>query len=278
MGVHSGKFGVVNGMANVRNWNITDSITLPKFAASNTKGGHGRISGIQSWQGSFGYYTMIPPVMPGEIFSFAGYSAPDNDTLAGTGTRLSGSAIVDSVAITWNWSNGEIISQVCNFSGHLGLTETTGAAAYSDATSPEAPPVCGTKIEYSADGTTYVELTDLTQATLTITAANLAYVNSSTGCLTGRKAGLIDWTAAITRQDSKRILSVGDSKYWRFYTDSDSFWLLKWGKIKDFGNYTVDVETGAIVTHVVNLEMNGILAGVVGSITKPDGVSVWWGS
>lgn len=276
MGVHSGKFGVINGMSTARNWQITDDITNPKYVASNTQGGTGRISGIESWQGSFGYYGAIPPVMPGDIFAFAGYTAPDNDTLAGTGTKATGNAIVDSIAITWNWGNGDIISQVCNFSGHLGLAWADAQAALSDATAPDAPTICGTKIEYSDDGAAWTELTDCLQATLTLSAANTAYVNSSTSCTTGRKAGIIDWTAAITRQDTKKILSKGDSKYWRFYTDSNSYFLLKWGKVKGFTNFNVDIETGNIISHVMNLEMNGVNAGVIGSIRVPDAVADWW--
>lgn len=276
MGVHSGRFGAVNGISTVRNWSITDDMTNPAYKASNTAAGTGRISGIEMWTGSFGIYGAIPPVMPGEIFTFAGYSAPDDDAVGSDGTTAEGSAIVDSLAINFNFQTGDIISQVINFSGHLGLTWTDADDVLTDSSAPDVPPICGCKVDYSSNGSDFSTLSDILQATLTITAANQAYVNSSTGCTTGRKPGPIDWTAAITRQSTAKTLTKGADYVWRFYTDSNSYYQMKWGKVKNFSNFNVDIESGKIVDHVINLEMNGFVGGTTGTITVPDAGSAWW--
>lgn len=274
MGLHSGKFGVVNGQSTVRNWSISDTMNNPKFVASNTQGGTGRRRGIRSWSGSYNQYGVYPVALPGQIVSFGGYTAPDND-VSGNGKRYSGNIIIDSIAATWNWGSGDILSLVTNFSGHLALSSSTGS--YSDATDPTTPEVCGTKLEYSTDGSTWDELTNLTQAVLTITSANQAYVNSSTNCETGRKPGPLDFTLALTRQecDTEADFAKGDDLQIRIYDTDSTFWLLKWAKVKEFTGLTVDTETGAIIQHTVNLEMNGFVDGDVGQIVLPDDSVLW---
>lgn len=274
MGLHSGKYGVVNGQSTIRNWSISDTMTNPKFVASNTQGGAGRRKGVKSWSGSYNQYGVLPIALPGQIVTFGGYTAPDNG-VSGNGKRYSGNIIVDSFAATWNWSSGDILSSVTNFSGHLGLTGSSGS--YSDATDPTTPEVCGTKLEYSFDGEEWEELTNLTQAVLTITAANLSYVNSSTNCETGRESGPLDFTLALTRQecDIEADFAKGDDLQIRLYDSADTFWLLKWAKVKEFTGLTVDTETGAIVQHTVNLEMNGFVGADVGQIVLPN-ESIFW--
>jgi len=278
MSIRSGKHGVVNGQSTIRNWTIVDEMTPQKFVASNTAKGAARRNGINSWNGTFQGYGHSPVVLPGDIFAFIGYTAP-NDDVSGAGERASGNAIVDSLNINWNWQNGEIINHTINFSGHLGLTWASGAAV-TDATDPTVPEVCGTKIEYSTDGMAWAEMTDLLSASLTLTSENLAYVNSSTGCNTGRKKGNLDWTLAIVQQDVIRgayAFDKGDDLQLRLWIDDTDYWELVWGKVRNFTNITVDIETGAIIQRTVNMEMNGHVGGNLGSITLPGAMSAWWG-
>lgn len=276
MGVHSGKFATVNGISTVRNWTVVDDITNPKFTASNTLGGTGRVSGIQSWSGSFGFFGGMPSVLPGEIFAFLGYTAPDDD-ISGAGMRAAGNAVVDNVVITYNWANGDIISSVANFSGDLALAWASGAQIV-DATAPDVPSICGAKIETSDDGAAFTVLPNVTQAVLTISAANQKYVNSSTNCWTGIKPGPIDFTLAITREDNLiNALAKGANKViklWHSATALD-FWLLKWGKVKGFTGITANSETGEIIKHTVTLEKNGFVGGSVGEVTAPGSVAYW---
>lgn len=275
MGVHSGKLAVLNGMSTVRNWTIVDDITNPKYSASNTLSGTGRVSGIQSWNGTFAFYGGVPSVLPGQSFAFLGYTSPDDD-ISGAGQRATGNAMIDSVAITWNWANGEIISSVANFSGDLDLVWASGSQIF-DATAPDVPSVCGAKIEVSDNGADFTALDNCTQAVLTITAANQKYVNSSTNCWTGMKAGNIDFTLAITREDNIFTMAKGANKVVKLWNSATAldFWLLKWAKVKGFTGITANPETAEIIKHTVTLEKNGFVGGVVGAITMPGGVDYW---
>ncbi len=289
MGVHSGKFGVVNGMSTMRNWNITDSMSPQAYVASNTLFGTGRRRGTETWNGNFGCYGHTPPVMPGERFEFLGYTAPDND-VSGPGLRYKGNALVENVQISWNWGAGEIINAVVNFQGDVGLEIQSGANELYDLTVPTVPPVVGTKIQYSLnDGGAWADWENLLSAQLTLSCQMLEYVNSSSvdaenRVWTGRKAGNIDWTLAITEQDNDRAkFDKGDSIMLRLYVAADRWYELKWGQIAEFTGITVDRESAAIIQQTVNVNMNGFNPDAVsygtsyGYIQLPNG-EVWWPS
>lgn len=277
MSVHSGKFACVNGRSTVRNWSINDANAPAKVVASNTLGAHVRKKGVRSWTGSFAAFGAVPLVLPRETFTFTGYTAPDDDA-SGAGEQYSGTAMVSSVVITWNWANGEPLSYVCNFDGHLALSTSSGTT--TDATAVDAPIVALTKVQYDP-GSGYVDLPNLTQAVLTISAANQAYVNSSTvvsGQLwTGRKAGVLDWTLALSQQDNIRvsgIFNVDDDVKLKLFTDATLFWELWWGHVREFTGIQANTETGAILARTINMDMNGYNA-ANGKINKP-GAVVWW--
>jgi hypothetical protein len=274
MGVHSGRFGVVDGISTVRNWSINDVSAPQKFVASNTLNGAGRRKGIRSWSGSFGVYGHTPPVMPGEFFAFAGYTSPDDD-VSGDGTVYTGDAVVDSIALTVNWQNGEIISNVVNFSGHLVLTNSTDE--YLDVTAPTVPEVCGAKIQHdAATPGTFADWENIAQATLNISAANGSYVNSSTNCWTGRKAGPVDATLSVVEQETSRSdLDIYDDVQIKLYVTASLFWHFKWMHLKEFSNISVDRESGAILSRTANFEKNGFVGGATGFIKKPD-TTTWW--
>lgn len=282
--IASGMLALLDGISTVRNFNLTDTQNNPPIRASNTQSGTARRKGIKSWSGSYGSYGATPLYMPGEFFDFKAFMPPPTLVPNDDCEAYSGSAIVDSVAITWNWTSGEVLSHVVNFSGHLGLS-LLSAQQGIDATDVEALEVCGTKWQYSIDGTTWYEWPTLAQAVLTITAANQAYVNSQTACETGRVAGPIDWTLALTEQNCQRLESnyptKGNDYQFKGFVDATDHWRLKWGKLKDFTNIQADVESGAIIGRTANIEMNGIVGSTVGRIYKPGynsgtGAGIYW--
>jgi hypothetical protein len=277
-GPYGGKWGVVNGQSTVGNWSIADTSTPAPFIASNTEGGTARRRGVRDWTGSFMQFGATPLLMPGDGFTFGGYTSPDSG-ISGTGICFNGEAIIDQIVVVWDWSTGGIINTTLNFSGNGPLAQST--AEYTDATAPDAPESCGTKIETDVTGTpTWVEWENLTQATLTITSANQAYVNSSTANWTERVAGPIDWTLAVVQQDVARVSQAWDiddeEVHFKLWIDAVDFWDLKWGIIKDFTGITVDRQTGAIIEQTVNIEMNGVDATGAGSITLPGAGAAWW--
>lgn len=274
MGVHSGAFGVVNGLSTVRKWSINDTASNFRFGASNVQLGSARSKGVRSWTGSMEGLGALPAVMPRDSFSFAGFVAPDNDTLTGTGEKLTGTAVVDSLALTFDFSTGNPISWVVNFSGHLALTKSAAQAALTDATDPDVYPPCAGKVEYDT-----TEQTDIKQAVLTISAMNKKYANTGTivagECWTGVKAGPIDFTLAITRESSKIMLNPGVNKLIDIYVDGTDFWSLKWAMLKDNSGLNVDIENGEIISYTENWEMNA-WNGSAGEIVQPGEASAWY--
>ena len=272
MGLHSGKFGVVNGVDTVRNWSVNDQQTSNRFVASNTRGGSGRRRGVRSWAGSFGGFGGQPAVLPGEFFTFEGFTAPDNDA-SGTGEVWSGTAYVDSMSMVWNWASGSLLEWTINFSGHLALSHASGSL--DDVTIPDPEEVCGTRITYPT-----TEWQNLAQATFNLQCPSVQYVNSSSVvsgvCWTGRKKGIFDWTLAVVEQDDDRdpALEIGTDHKLKLWIDNTLFWKLHWGHVESYTGLTVDRQGGGIIQRTVNLAMNG-LNGEVGEITAPDGTVLW---
>lgn len=273
---HSGKFGAISGVSGIRNWNISDENTTPTLKASNLGGGTGRSSGIKKWSGSFSAYGIVPIVMPSETYSFIGFTAPDTDVGGTNGLRYTGTIMVDSVTITWNWKTGQVIDHTVNFTGS-GLLAFSVAAAITDETAIAAYPVCGTKLMQSVDDETYAEVTDLVQATFTITAANQDSINSSTACAVVRKAGNIDWTLAVQQEKTLRDITLINTDYFlRLYVDATDYWQLSGARCLSFTGIKVDVESNAIIDRTINFGMQAQMDGALGVIIKPGEVSEWW--
>ena len=286
MGVFSGRLGIIDGQSTVRNWNVSEVGTLPKYVASNTRGGSSREKGTRDWTGGFGLYGAIPSILPGDQFAFKGMTSADDLTEGNAGEQLSGSARVLSLTVNWNWAGGELLSMEVSFGGHLVLTKAN-AVLTQDLTVPASLPIAGTKIQHSADGASWHDIPNLTTASLTIVSEVPTYVNSSTfdaateALWTGRTKGPIDWTMSMNQEDNKPGGTNGypaiDSKHQlRCYINSTEFWLLKWAQFSDYSNLTVDRESGAIISRTLNCGMAGIKDGVDGSITLPGAGSAWW--
>lgn len=287
MGVYSGRLGVVNGQSTIRNWNVSEVMSPSKYVASNTRGGAGRTNGVWDWTGSFGLYGAVPTLLPGDAFTFKGLTSPDDLIPGNAGELLTGAAIVNQLVINWNWAGGETLNMDCSFGGN-GLLSKQNAVQSVDATAPAALTVIGTKIQHSTDGASWYDIPNLTSAALTLTSEVPTYSNSSTydaGSLaqwTGRTKGPIDWTLALNQEDNKPggtngYPKIGTLHQLRLYINATDFWLLKWGRIGDYSNLTVDRETGAVISRTLNIAMAGFSdAGAVGAITLPGAGSSWW--
>lgn len=289
MGLHSGKWAAVDGISTVHQWTINETQAPAVGRASNTAMGPVRKRGIHSWTGSYQAYGAVPACMPGALFGFVGYGAPDDD-VSGSGQRYSGNALVNSISLMWNWGSGEYLGHTVAFDGHLELSKTQGDMP-ADSAAPDMPPVALTTIKTGASGATvdgdYSVLANVVSATLNITMANQSFVNTSTvvgtgsnaKLWTGRKAGIPDWNLALAQQDNLRVgapFDIGDNISIRLYADPTTYWLLKWGHVRDFSGITADRNSGAILARTINLDMNSIISGTtLGVVTDPTGTD-WW--
>lgn len=284
MPVVGGKFAVIDGVPAVRQWSINDAQTLPTYVHSGTYFGTGRLPGPESWSGSFQFVGRQPPVLPGDFFNFSGFTSPD-DSIDGVGMVYSGNALVTQAQMDWNWATGEVIGGQVDFAGNLALTPTAAGAQIFDDACLDADSPVGTKITYDAatPWETFVELTNLAQAQLTMTCQANAYVNSSTASggrlWTGQRAGPVDWTLSITQQDVTRTpFTKGQRVALRIYVDADDYWELFWGRVQDFTGITADRSTGAIIQQTINIGMDGFdetADPCYGHVLMPDGTH-WW--
>jgi hypothetical protein len=284
MGVHSGKFGVVDGVATVKNWSISDEQDSVRFVASNTAFGTGTNRGKESWNGSFQCFKAVPDAMPGDLITFAGYTAP-NDNVSGNGVRYDGSAMVKQVQVNWNWGTAELLHSQVDFDGHLALVPTVGAQLLDADPALVKGPQCAV-IKYSADLTTWTELPNLLTAQLTITSALKPYANSTTVVTdsgvcrlwTGQSAGPLDIQVAITQQDNLRsVFKKGDQLGLRLFVNATEYYELVYARVKNFTGISVNVDTGEIIQQTINFDMDAIKAadGTLGHFKLPD-TTTWW--
>lgn len=286
MGLHGGKYARVNGIDTMRQWTIQESERQPKAVASNTLLGTARRRGVRAWSGTYQAYGAKPVtgIMPGNVFAFEGYGAPNNDLAGGAGLLYSGDAMVNSVAISWNWKGGEIIAHTVTFSGIMELIKEDGADPGDDVP-PVLPEVGGTRLEYAMyDSASYARLPNLTNMTLTLSAIVHDYVNADTyvepHMWTGRVSGPIDWTLSAGQEDVNRLAAggmfdAGDFVNLRAYTSATEFWQLKYGIARDFTGITVSRETGAVIARTLNFDMNAYYGSTAGEIKLPGGTQ-WW--
>lgn len=278
----NGAKGAIDGVPCIRNWSLNDLAETKEFACSATQGRRGRRAGIEDFNGSFEQYGGTPTLMPGECFTFEGFTGPDAvdcGPSSGDGNIYTGEAIIDQVAITWNWEASEEIMIASSFSGNGPLTIENGEIL--DEETPIILPTTGSKGFFiSSDGSVgnEAELCGIKSATLTFTADNTTYANSCTDGQRERNPGIGDWSLALNVDGDDRSnlqnIQKNSSYIFHLYIDSTQYFQLKWGIVNDFSNLVVDVETRAIIGHTVNILENSIsLAGVVGTILLPDGTT-----
>jgi len=273
MAVLSGIGGAVNGVGGIGNWSIQTAADVQAFQNSGTGGGTGRQIGNKDWSGSYKAYGDTPASMPGEALSFIG-------SIEGT-TGAAGTAIVDGVDIECDIKGGGVLSHTVNFSGNGALTE--GAAVAVDATVDIPGSAIGCKAAFGtvAASPVWTDIIDVTGWKLSITAANQAYVNSSTGGLILRKPGNIDATFSISVELATlaTLTAINTIAGVRLFTSSTLHWQILWGIIMDHSDITIDVESQAIVAATMNMALAGLAnvggTDTIGSITNPASGVFW---
>lgn len=283
MTVLSGRFALVGGISTNRGWTLEDNSELQTYSASNIPLGMNRACGVRSWNGSYRAFGASPLYMPGESFSFSGFTAPDSGVSGGAGYAYEGTAYVNQVVINWSWSGGDtLISHEVSFAGHLALTPDAAKVFPTDATAPAEEGVCAS-LGVFYDALWAGQLADVKSIQLTLTNSLQAYVNSSTVLSnviwTGQTPGVNDWTAAIQLETHKPPLAVNSIYPFKFdvneTADPTDTWELTEAIISGYSGITADRETGAILGMTMNLGMRGHDGTTLGSI-KPPGASNFW--
>ena len=283
MATSSGIKAAINNISSLMNWSVSHTDSQTSYVNSATNNGTQNIDGPQDWTGSINATGAVPSLFPGETFSFSGQISAIDTT---DGNKLEGNVLIDQLVVNWNWATVEAINHTYNFGGHVGLDYLDDDGDINDTTTDDNSSICGTKIQYSTDGTTWTTIPSLVTATLTITAANSTYVNSSTHvsgtCWTGRKQGPINWTLSMVQEDD-RAPGTGDNPafktaYWiRAYTNATQYWQLKFGKVSGYTGVNANRD-GTIVNRTIGMNMMAASGGTAGGITLPGAGSAVWGS
>ena len=274
MSVLSGIGGAINGVTQLRTWQIDPKTDLASYASSNTLQAMAAMEGNTDWTGSYSAYGSTPVSMPTEALSFAG-------SIDGT-NGATGTAIVDSVEISWDIEGAKPIEHVVNFSGNGALTIEADASADASVTLPL--PSKGRKVELGTlvDAPVWTEVSDVRTIKLTISANNKAYASSSSSGGMLRLAGNIDCgvSYSVYAGDWAALPTLNQLTAIRLYDAAATFWLINWMIVGETTGLQVDREGAGLVGATINLKhlpIATIDAGglTAGTITNP-ATSEWW--
>lgn len=283
MGVFTGSLGAINGINNIRNWSVEETSDAKVAVTSATRGGTARSKGVRSWSGSASIYGCAPPVMPGDMFSFVGYRNSATDVVNAAGIRTTGSVMIESIVMNWNWNTNDILNTVINFVGSGPVTHASGVAVV-DSSSAVFEGACPNlpQIALGATPTVFAEIPDVLSASLTISNPSKPIVSSSTNCWTQRKKGAaVDYTLSIVQYNETGLapIAMRDDCVIKLLNSAtaNDFWELKWCHLLGITGVTVDRETGNPIQQTLNFGMNTFAYGEQGFIKRPGGTT-WWTS
>lgn len=284
MGPITGMWGsaVVSGevLTTLGNWQITNGADTKAFAASNTRGGTSRRKGNTDWSGSYKQFAAWPTVgcMPGDIFDFIGCIGPRSGTYGDAGPYVAGPCIVESVQLTIDWNTNAIIEMLTTIAGTGPLLAQTPEDYYVDESNPVGWASSEAEVKISDGAGQYFQLC-AQRLVLTLRAANQVFSNSCGAGYMQRRRGILDWGMVITLDEpdvTALPLTLKPNMYIETQIEINSptnKWSLKYGLVKEFANFNVDVETSALLTYDVTVEMSAD-GGPNTAVAEPYGVKV----
>lgn len=270
MAVSSGLSGSVNGFDTVRSWRVTESDAGPNFVASNSDGMQGSLAGNVDWTGSISLYGYAPAFLPGEAVTFAGWN--------GT-SRFSAEALVSGVSLECDIEGGGVLNHSIEVAGNGASTKNTSSV--TDSAVPAAYTSIGCKASFdAAGGSSYTDIADVRNWSLSLACAMQQYVSSSTAGIVKRKPGPLSGRATVgVYQDTVGTLpTVGTIGSLRLYVSASAYYQLLYARVVSIEPAT-DVEGGGLNAATIQYEYTGFkrITGTMtkGSITKPD-TTVYW--
>jgi len=242
----SGLLGMVNGEKTVRNWRISETASLPPYAASNTHGIVGHVRANRDWSGSFELYGDLPAVLPAENFTFLG----SIDGAKG----VSGPAIVDEVVINYDIEGGAPVSCTVNFSGN-GALLVNQTAALSDTDLPTIYAGIDTSLELAtmgaSDWNTAAAPAHLRTMSLTLSASNVSYASSDTEGWIKRKRGniTVSFSYSVYAEDEELANYVAANTLCKveLFSNAARSWILEGCLMESISDVVVDIEGPAMV-------------------------------
>lgn len=262
-------------IASVKEWGISPAHDVHIARSSATREGPVRKPGTEKWAGTYMAFGGLPTTLPGDAFAFTG-------VISGgiTGAReISADAVCNEVVITINYDTGEFISHVVSFQSNGALTfsatGTTALDTLSDITEFVSPAGAAMSVMHgTAAGTYATTLPEVKTVTITLSAANVSRVSSSTAGVELHTPGNIDAKVSISvnEGDPTALLVIGSELALKVFTNATEFWIFDYMVVEDWSDLIIDTESGDIIGVTYELGYSAIsIAGDNGQITKPGG-------
>ena len=266
--MYSGRFAAVNGVGNVAKWQITETVEEDIVRNSATRGGTSRIFCGRDSTGSVECDGGLPFVLPGETFTFVGYTSPTSGVYGTAGMRYTVSAMCTQITVVWDYGTNKAVRHTIQFGGMGALVVASGAAVL-DSTNVKAICSRGCAMVY---GAAIDFCPTRTSVTLTMTSAVTVRGDASTSGWKTREAGPLDWNLAVTYNGHDKLFAPGtlweDLKL-AINSTPDSFWFND-AIVGQSTDITLTADGTAIDTQTLNIHMSSAdAAGVVGFIRRP---------
>lgn len=274
----SGTYGTVDNIGNVFNWNLAQSKPTEQIRNSATKGGTGRIPGIDSYSGSYQRAGGKPLHLPGVGFTFKGFAGSNTGAPGGPGPSYSLPAIVESIAIVWDWAQRKLIRHTVNFKSTGVMTYTPTDTAVVDASAIVQDRIAILPANDFVYGAVPTKIEGKKTATLTLTSMLQEIANSDTGGAKSAIKGPLDWKLSIETENAVRVLTNGTYvDTLKLFINATEFWALGIGIVEEDTNVKVDIESGAILGQTINIAMSAFDSlGNISAISAPGGGSPFW--
>ena len=263
--IASGRYGAVNSISQLQNWNLEWTMTDDAQANSYTRAGKMRDEGIQDWTGGGTWLGSSLPSMDG--FNFTGYTAPANGTYGTAGTTYSGRAIWNSISINADVSSGGRVNVQMQFGGDGALT--VGNSAVTDVANPAILLAKDCVVKFGDDTLRWKSFS------LNITNDVQTLVDSGTNGWTARYSGILDFTGSVTQATDVKLADNGTLGTLLIKCGDLKIFELNYARVMSFGGLTVDPSSGAIIEATTNFGMavhND--EGTLGSMTVL-GTQIW---
>lgn len=268
MGVISGIDGYAMkgaaALARVRSWTISSTADIQAMIDSSTDSAPIQVAGNEDWSGSYTAWGPIPEVKPGDTFQFKG--ALETATDKGIETGANG-AMVDSVEIVWDQEAGTIISHTVNFSSNGALSAGAITSPADDVSVPEVYSSVGCLVNYHAadsSPSTFSELGNVRNVTLTLTRDNKPYHGSTSGKDAKRTKGNLSGTVSISlyTDDPTLVESMLGAMYFlELLVDDTLKWQIRSIMFNEVSDIGAPIETADHVAVTISGSFSGWFEG-----------------
>ena len=262
--IASGRYGAVDGISQLQNWNLDVQMTDNAQANSFTRAAKTRDANVQDWTGGATYLGSTFPAMSG--FVFTGYTAPANGVYGGVGKIYTGHALWNSVSINGDASSGGRVNTQVQFGGDGALTVANGTV--TDTIAPVKLMAHNCVVKFNN------QILRWKVFSLNITNEVQQLVDSGTGGWNARYEGILDFTGSVTQASDVNITPNGTVGKLEVTCGELLIFSADYVIVTSFGGMTVDPSSGAIIEATTNFGLVAHDGAILGKVCL-HGTQIW---